>query len=77
MRIFLTLLTLLLTTPAFAAGLGFNPFEKGSPTSATGSQTQGPSSTAPSAQKSASGAAPVAPPKSDAHQPVKNQPVKK
>jgi hypothetical protein len=77
MRIFLILLTFLVAAPAFAAGLGFNPFEKSSPTSATGSQTHGPSSAMPSAQKSASSAAPVAPPKSDAQQPVKNQSVKK
>jgi uncharacterized protein YdeI (BOF family) len=76
-RILLALLFVLITAPTFAAGLGFNPFEKGSPTSATGPQNQGPSSTSSSAQKSASSATPVAPPKPDVHQPAKNQAVKK
>ncbi|QWD65029.1 hypothetical protein [Polynucleobacter sp. MWH-UH2A] len=47
------LISLLVAMPAYSAGLGFNPFDAKSPTSATGSVKPNPTAPAP--------AAPVAP----------------
>lgn len=43
------LVGLLISMPSFSAGLGFNPFERNSPTSATGSAKPSPASPAPAA----------------------------
>jgi len=75
LAIFLSFLTL----PAGAAGLGFNPFEKGSPTSPGGTQNSRP--TNPSAAPAPKAPSPiVAPPPKPATPPLNNtapQPSKK
>ncbi|WP_173955722.1 hypothetical protein [Polynucleobacter tropicus] len=70
---------LLLSIPAYSAGLGFNPFERSSPTSATGAAKPSPASPAPAATPAPKAApSPVAPAKQDAQtQKSSNTPNKK
>jgi hypothetical protein len=67
---FLATLTVFLTLPAYSAGLGFNPFEKNSPTSATKPSKPSPSSPAP-VSSPAPKPAPTPAPQQSTHQPAK------
>jgi hypothetical protein len=67
------LMSVFVTLPAYSAGLGFNPFDRHSPTSAAGSPKPGPS--APSNPPTSKPIpAPVSPIKQDAQAPAKNSP---
>ena len=76
LRILVISLVSVFSCSAFAAGLGFNPFEKPSPTSPTSASTPskpGPSAPSGPAQRIAPSPAPAAPQKSDALTPAKSQ----
>lgn len=47
------LISALISMPAFSAGLGFNPFDRSSPTSATGSSKPTPTAPVPAAAPAA------------------------
>ena len=68
MHKFIAILTsVLFSIPAYSAGLGFNPFERSSPTSATGAGKSSPASPSPVATPAPKAApSPVAPTKHDA-----------
>jgi hypothetical protein len=63
--------------PAFSAGLGFNPFDRQSPTSPTAAPKPGPTSPAANtspAPKAIPSPAPASPIKQDVQSPAKNSP---
>lgn len=66
------LICFLIAMPVYSAGLGFNPFDRKSPTSATGSAKPSPATPAPTSPppKVTPSQAPVSPAKPDA-QPAK------
>jgi hypothetical protein len=73
LKILAILAVLSLSAPAYSAGLGFNPFERNSPTSATGSAKPSPAAPASSVAPAPKPApTPVLIPKQDA-QPQKPQ----
>jgi len=76
LRALLTFLAVFLASPVFAAGLGFNPFDKPSPTSPTSPSAPnkpGPSVPSGPAQKLAPIPAPASPQKSELPAPAKGQ----